>query len=124
MTTRVWDHYMTEQDRAHNAVHQPRRVGFGNKPALLLLDLYRWVFGNKPEPVLDAVKTWPGSCGLTGWNALPDIQKLLRLARDAGLPVIHTTGLEDAGVASWAARGDRPWWWRIWRRTRPSTGRC
>jgi len=105
MTERVWDRYMTEQDRAHSAVHEPRRVGFGDKPALLLIDLYRWVFGDRPEPLLDAVKTWPGSCGLAGWNALPDIQRLLRLARYAGLPVIHTTGLGDAGVASWAALG-------------------
>lgn len=105
MTQRVWDRYMTEQDRAHSTVHEPRRVGFGDKPALLLIDLYRWVFGDRPEPLLEAVKTWPGSCGLAGWNALPHIQRLLRLARDAGLPVIHTTGLGDAGVASWAALG-------------------
>lgn len=105
MTERVWDRYMTDQDRAHNAVHEARRVGFGDKPALLLIDLYRWVFGDRPEPLLDAVKTWPGSCGLAGWNALPDIQRLLHLARDAGLPVIHTTGLEGAGVSSWAALG-------------------
>jgi len=106
MSQRVWDRYMTEQDRAHNAVHEPRRVGYGNKPALLLIDLYRWVFGDQPEAVLDAVKTWPGTCGLAGWNALPHIQRLLRLARDADLPIIHTTGLEDAGVASWAALGE------------------
>ena len=66
MTQRVWDHYMTEQDQAHNAVHEARRVGYGDKPALLLIDLYRWVFGDSPEPLLDAVKTWPGSCGLAG----------------------------------------------------------
>lgn len=105
MNERVWDRFMTEQDRAHSAVHEPRQVGFGEKPALLLIDLYRWVFGDKPEPLLDAVKSWPGSCGMAGWDALPQIQKLLRLARDAGLPVIHTTGLSDAGVASWAALG-------------------
>jgi len=105
MTKRVWDRYMTEQDRAHNAVHEPRRVGYGDKPALLLIDLYRWVFGDTAEPLLQSVKTWPGSCGLAGWNALPHIQRLLRLARDAGLPVIHTTGLDDAGVESWAALG-------------------
>lgn len=105
MSERVWDRFMTEQDRAHGAVHEPRQVGFGEKPALLLIDLYRWVFGDEPEPLLEAVKSWPGSCGTAGWNALPHIQRLLQLARDAGLPVIHTTGLADAGVASWAELG-------------------
>lgn len=107
MAGRIWERYMTEQDRAHNNMQEPRRVGFGDKPALLLIDLYRWVFGDKPEPLLEAVKTWPGSCGMAGWDALPHIQRLLRLARDAGIPVIHTTGLDGAGVESWAALGQR-----------------
>jgi nicotinamidase-related amidase len=85
-------------------VRPPRRRGFGEKPALILIDLYRWVFGDKPEPILEAIAKWPSSCGLDGWNALPHIQKLLAKSREAGIPIIHTTGLDGAGVASRSPR--------------------
>ena len=100
MAQRVWDQYLTERDRAHLAMRPPRRRGFGEKPALLLIDLYRWVFGDKPEAILEAIKKWPSSCGLDGWDALPHIQKLLAKSREAGIPIVHMTGLDGAGVAS------------------------
>jgi nicotinamidase-related amidase len=67
---------------------------------LLLIDLYRWVFGDQPEPILEAIKKWPSSCGLEAWNAVPQIQKLLTKAREVGIPIVHMTGLDGAGVAS------------------------
>src|ERR687896_2474581 len=100
MAERVWDRFLTEQDKATLVGKAERRVGFGERPALLLIDLYRWVFGDKPEAVTEAIKTWPGSCGLAGWNALPHIQKLIAKAREVGIPVIHVTGLD--GVAGGA----------------------
>jgi maleamate amidohydrolase len=97
---RVWDRFLTEQDRAHVASKRSdRRWGVGQKPAVLLIDLYRWVFGDEPEPLLESIKRWPGSCGLAGWNALPHIQELIRTAREVGVPVIHVTGLD--GVPGW-----------------------
>ncbi|MBI2184451.1 MAG: isochorismatase family protein [Thaumarchaeota archaeon] len=107
MTERVWDRFLTEQDRALASFKPPRRVGFGKHPALLLVDIYRWVFGDKPQPVLESVKTWPGSCGLAGWNALPHIQKLLSAAREAEIPIAYVTGLypEESGVDGWSGRG-------------------
>jgi maleamate amidohydrolase len=100
MAERVWDRYLTEQDRAHLAVSPRRQWGLGQRPALLMVDLYRWVFGDEPEPLLESVKKWPGSCGLAGWRALPHIQRLLAAGREAGLPVLHVTGLE--GVVGWS----------------------
>jgi maleamate amidohydrolase len=104
---RVWDPFLTPQDRAHLATSSDRRVGFGRAPALLLIDLYRWVFGDEPRPLLEAVKTWPGSCGLAAWEAIPHLQRLLGLAREICLPVVHITGLEDSGMLGWgeAAHG-------------------
>jgi maleamate amidohydrolase len=102
MTERVWDRFLTDADRAHLASGgRDRRVGFGNKPALLLIDLYRAVFGDKPEPLLEAIKTWPSSCGPVGWNAVPHIQRLLAASREASIPVIHITMLADAGMPGW-----------------------
>ena len=110
MAERVWDRYLTESDKEHVAHGKDRRVGFGRKPALLLVDLYRGVFGDKPEPLMQAVKTWPSSCGMAGWNALPAIQKLLEASRTAGIPVIHISMLANAGMPGWseAAHGENP----------------
>lgn len=98
---RIWDRYLTEHDKAHLAVAKDRRVGFGSKPALLLIDLYRAVFGDKPEPMLEAIKTWPSSHGMAGWNALPHIQRLLEASRAAQIPVIHITMLTESGMLGW-----------------------
>lgn len=107
MTERVWDRFLSEADREHVAVsgHTPR--GFGSRPALLMIDLYRWVFGDRPQPLMEAIKEWPGSCGLAAWDALPHIQRLLAAAREAGVPVVHVTGLpeSESGVAGWASSG-------------------
>jgi nicotinamidase-related amidase len=99
MTARIWDDFLTEQDRARTAIQPAVEKGGGTRPALVLVDLYRWVFGDRPEPLLEAIKTWPGSCGLAGWEALPSIQRLLAECRSLGVPVVHLTGLE--GMPGW-----------------------
>jgi nicotinamidase-related amidase len=104
MPERVWDRFLTEQDRAHLAMSTHRRIGFGSKPALLLIDLYRWVFGDKPKPLLEAIKTWPSSCGPAAWQAIPPIQTLLQAAREARIPIVHMTGLDHSGIEGWTAR--------------------
>jgi nicotinamidase-related amidase len=110
---RVWDKFLSEQDKAAVALGESRTRGYGERPALLLIDLYRWVFGDEPEPLLESVKKWPGSCGMTAWESVPHIQKLLAAARAAGIPVIHTTGITDDVVRPWAkgartTRGQEP----------------
>lgn len=85
---------MTEQDRAHVDAHPAPQKRRGHRPAVLAVDLYRWAFGDKPEPLLKAVDSWPGSCGLAGWEAIPHIQRLLQTARSASVPVIFVTGMD------------------------------
>ena len=106
MGTRVWNRFLTEQDKAHLALRQHQPIGFGQRPALLLIDLYRWVFGDQPQPLLEAIQTWPASCGLAAWNAIPHIQALLKAARHADIPIVHVTGLdqEQSGVQGWNVR--------------------
>jgi nicotinamidase-related amidase len=99
MTTRIWDPFLTPSDREHVALYPARRKSLGERPVLLLVDLYRGAFGDEPEPLLESVKKWPLSCGLAGWRALPHIQRLLTTARNVDVPVIHLTGLYD--VAGW-----------------------
>lgn len=101
--SRVWDRFLTDQDKAHLSQAKDRRIGAGKKPAILNIDLYRWVFGDDPQPLLDGLKNWPGYCGMAGWNSVPHIQRLLSEARAADVPVCYVTGLadEDAGVPGW-----------------------
>jgi len=109
MAGRVWDPYLTEQDRAHLAASGHRPCRFGERPALVLVDLYRAVFGDRPEPLLEAIKTWPQSCGLAAWNAIPHIQRLLSASRRAGIPIVHITMLSGTGVPGWSVvRGTEP----------------
>jgi maleamate amidohydrolase len=107
MTERVWDKYLTPSDREHLAACPRTPVGVGSKPALIMVDFYRAVFGDKPEPLMQSVKTWPASCGMAGWNALPHIQKLLAAARAARIPVVHITMLADSGMLSWSDAAHR-----------------
>ena len=101
MTRRVWDAFLTQQDRAHVAGSTVRRQQRGSTPALLLVDVYRGVFGDEPMPLLEAIRDWPSSCGLAGWAALPNIRMLLHEARRAAIPVIHVTGMGD--IPHWRA---------------------
>ena len=99
---RVWDAYLTEQDKASLGERAEHMWGFGERPALVLIDLYRWVFGDRPQPLLEAMQEWPGSCGLPAWEALPFIERLLAAARTANIPVVHITGLDGAGITGWS----------------------
>ena len=105
MSGRIWDRYLTEHDQAYLERIERRPVGFGERSTLLLIDLYRKVFGDKPEPLLESIKTWPKSKGMAGWLALPHIQTLLSAARKAGIPIIHSTGLDLPEANQW--RGGR-----------------
>ncbi len=103
MPERVWDKFLTDNDKTHLSERpQQRRSNFGLHPALLYIDLYRGVFGDKPEPLMEAIKTWPGSCGMAAWNAVPHLQALLATAREVGIPIAHVTGLPSTtGIVHW-----------------------
>jgi len=103
---RVWDSFITAQDKA-SLGDRPHQVwGYGERPALLCVDLYRWVFGDRRQPLLEAMKTWPGSCGEAAWDAIPHVQRLLGAARAAQIPVLHATKMSPyaSGIAAWSEK--------------------
>lgn len=108
MAERVWDRFLTERDRSLAATWAPERPEWrlGTKPALLYIDLYRGVFGDRPQEIEEAIADWPHSCGMNAWNSLPFLERLLDSARGARIAIVHVTGLPDelSGVAGWAAR--------------------
>jgi maleamate amidohydrolase len=110
MTSRVWDSFLTEADKAALSARPHTVWGYGQRPALVLIDVYRWVFGDRKQPLLEALAEWPASCGPRAWEALPQMQRLLAAARAARIPIVFVTGMhaQDSGVASWAENEGRP----------------
>lgn len=118
---RVWDAYLTDRDKAHIALRDRAPTPLGQRPALLSIDNYRNVLGDKPEPLLEAVERWPASCGLEGWDAIEKTKSLLALFRERNWPVAHATQIteEATGFPNWnffrspggwdAQRGQHGW---------------
>ena len=94
MTTgmRIWDKYLSDRDRRLyvDSYFNKSRVGFGKKPALILIDNYVAGLGDAPLPIEEATKTFPMSCGLEGWAAVAQQKRLLDLCRKLDVLVVHT----------------------------------
>ena len=107
----VWDAFLTERDKKHMEItgfgNRPRK-GFGERPALLIIDDYYSVLGTEPEDILESVKKWPMSCGAEGWEAIYRTQELLTAARANRIPVIFATGLGDFPSPWGSQEGSRP----------------
>ena len=90
----AWEDVIDDEIRAI-AGNYASRMGLRDRPALLCIDNYNAVFGDKPEPVQEAMRRFPSSCGLAAWNAIEPTQRLMAAARAAGIPVIHTTAIAE-----------------------------
>ena len=91
----VWDEYLSEQDRlVAERSGYGRRGGYGERPALLVIDVTVNFCGDRPEPILESVQRWRNSCGEAAWAAVPALRQLLDTARAAGVPVIYSAGLD------------------------------
>lgn len=86
----IWDDVLTGQDRdVYEAVVQPRELGV--RPAVVVIDVNYAFVGFKPEPLMEAIKTYATSCGEVGWQAIPRIRTLADAARTRGVPVFYST---------------------------------
>jgi nicotinamidase-related amidase len=112
----AWEDVIDDEIR-QIASNYKGRMGQRGRPALLCIDNYNAVFGDRPEPVLEAMQRFPSSCGLAAWNALEPTQRVMAAARAAGIPVIHTTrddATEAANSKTTSTKrevygGDRDW---------------
>jgi maleamate amidohydrolase len=86
----AWEDLIDDEIRRINA-NYAERMGLASRPALLCIDNYNAVFGDRAQPVLEAMARFPSSCGLAAWNAVEPTQRLMAAARSRGVPVIHTT---------------------------------
>ena len=111
MSERVWDKFLTDEDKkVFQAAGYGARAGLGQRPAVLVIDVMYGFTGERDEPILESIKTWPNSCGQYAWRAVPHLQKLLDAARRKGLPVIYTaSGFREDGwdIGSWSWKNGR-----------------
>lgn len=99
LTAHCWDDVVGNDERLVAERYDTGRA-LGARPALLVIDCYRKVFGDRPRPLSDAIADWPATCGLAAWTALPSLEGLLAGARAARVPVVHTTGESRPGSRS------------------------
>ena len=86
----AWEDVIDDEIRAiHGNIDS--RVGLGRNPALLCIDNFKGVFGDRREHVRDMIRRFPYGCGLAAWDAIAPTQALQDAARTARIPIIHTT---------------------------------
>ena len=99
-----WDSFITERDRqVFQAAGYGKRIGFGTRPAIIVIDVQYNFVGDRPEPILDSIKKYRTSCGSEGWNCVHKIAELLLVARSKQLPLFYTVSerradLLDSGI--------------------------
>ncbi len=82
-----WDAYLSEADRRTiERARFARRMGFGRRPGLLVIDCQRYMVGERGV----ADDRYPSSCGAIGWAAVDQIVRLCGAARTGGAPIFFT----------------------------------
>ncbi len=108
----VWNKYFDKRDLVlWDAAGYGTRQGFGESPAILVIDVNYAFTGDRREPITESIQRWPNSCGEDAWVAMDYIKRLLDAARAKGLPVIYTTNdwrADRWDAASWRWKGSRP----------------
>jgi nicotinamidase-related amidase len=65
-------------------------MGFGKRPALVLIELQNYERGDKEEPIAESIRRFPSSCGDAAWKAVRNIGKILEVARPKKIPTVYT----------------------------------
>ena len=77
-----WEQYLSDDDRAViKRAKFGRRIGFGSNPAIIVIDVQKFMIGD-----VDAPMDWPSNSGAGGHSAIPHIQAVLREARAQHVP--------------------------------------
>lgn len=90
MNNKIWDAYLTDTDKeVYDKAGFGKSVGFGQRPAILVIDVQYRTIGEKPAPILEAMDSYPTACGEKGWEAVSHIKRILDAAREKGFPVLY-----------------------------------
>lgn len=90
---RVWDPYLSENDKKMLAIRPPRqKTGIGERPALIVIDMQMVVMG-EDRPFYEQCEEAPFTCGDTAWAALRHMETLIPRVRATGWPVVYTKSI-------------------------------
>src|SRR5262249_16187543 len=110
---RVWDPFLSDLDRQVCALSgYGRRVGLGQRPVVLVVDVTFAYCDEKPLPILESVTRSHNSCGEVAWVAIESIERLLAVSRAPALPIAYTRGDEGSAptelqLGRWRDKGSR-----------------
>ena len=110
----IWDDIIpAEEQRIYLKAGYPfdKKRGFGEKPAVLVVDACYAFVGDRPEPILESMNRFPNSCGEAGWQGICNIQRLLQSARESNAPIIYIVPQypeRGPGSRLTATKADRP----------------
>jgi maleamate amidohydrolase len=84
-----WDDVIPPEERETYAIAGlGGAAGFGQRPALMIIDVQYRSVGDRPMPIREAIKQYATSCGEAGWHAIAHIAELARMFREKKWPVI------------------------------------
>jgi nicotinamidase-related amidase len=84
-----------------------QRQAYGERPALLVIDVNRAFLGSVRKPALESVSEYRTSCGSKAWKSLGCVRKLVEACRASKVPVVFTTN--DATVTKHSRGPDKIW---------------
>jgi maleamate amidohydrolase len=85
--------YLTERDEeVFGRAGYGSRMGFGARPAIVVVDVIYAFCGEEPEPILGSIEKYHNSCGEEAWAGIAAIARLLKAGRERRVPIIYTTG--------------------------------
>ena len=89
-----------------------RDVAFGERPALIVVDVTLGFTGLPGLTLEAAMKEFPTACGPVSWEAMPQIAQLIAMFRERSLPIVFTgndlTANIYTGKATKGARKGKP----------------
>jgi maleamate amidohydrolase len=90
-TMQVWEKIIPPEElEIYRLAGFGKKVGFGNKPAILVVDVQYDFTDDAPRPILESIARYPKSCGAAAWEAIPYIRRLIDMGRRKGAPIIYT----------------------------------
>ncbi|MFO1281577.1 MAG: isochorismatase family protein [Burkholderiales bacterium] len=88
----VWDDVIpADERRIYDIGGWGRRMGYGSRPAVVVVDVNYDFVGDKPEPIMKSIERWRYSCGEAGWRGVHAIADLIAAARRKRVPIVYTT---------------------------------
>lgn len=96
MNSRLWDGFLTDRDKAVRDILGNRPgVVLGSRPALLMIDQWQAMLGDRSEPMLDGIQRNRFFMGTEAWSAVECSARVLHAFRREGHLVVYTTGTVD-----------------------------